>query len=664
MPAHATVTITSMTSSKASPQKIGTSVTWTVKATDTGAGPLTFQFNVAPPGGAFSIITDYNAGTLATGTWTSQPFVWVPTGIEGTYQVKVVVKDFTTGETASKTVKFVLNALVTGTTPVVAKTANPLVALFSAPSCAAGSTMRVSFQPQTGTTPAVTTNYISCHPPLSMTFEIAGMYPKTAYNMFSQTNTGGTITNGPTVTFTTGALPTTITFPTFTVKTPAGPHTDTTDSMLLLNPIKFGGGPAYPAVATDLSGKIMWYYYQGATSTHYVLLTRPLQNGNMLTIQDGPAWNPATQQAQLLREIDVAGNVIRETNTGALQQQLLAKGATNAQACSAITKPAPVGSACLGGFHHEAVQSLPNGGLAVIADIEKILPPGTQGDTSGLPVDVIGDMVIVLNSSWQVTWYWDSFQHDGGGTQLDINRAAVLGETCVVNQQGCPPMLLLGSGISSTAKDWLHANSIYYWGTDTLGGASGDLVLSLKDQDWVVKIDYNKGTGTGNVLWRMGPCGDFTPNNINNDPWPWFSHQHEVDLENNGAGSLLVFDNGDTRVSPPTGPGSTTGCMPGLGSGNSRGMALTVNEKTLQVTPVLSQDLGVYSPANGSAQLLSNGNYYFLPGAVFVNLNQTSNSIEIFPTSGTTGGTQVLNIQGPDAYRGWQLPSLYNPPTT
>lgn len=490
------------------------------------------------------------------------------------------------------------------------------------------------------------------------------MYPKTAYNMFSQTNTGGTITNGPTVTFTTGALPTTITFPTFTVKTPAGPHTDTTDSMLLLNPIKFGGGPAYPAVATDLSGKIMWYYYQGATSTHYVLLTRPLQNGNMLTIQDGPAWNPATQQAQLLREIDVAGNVIRETNTGALQQQLLAKGATNAQACSAIAKPAPVGSACLGGFHHEAVQSLPNGGLAVIADIEKILPPGTQGDTSGLPVDVIGDMVIVLNSSWQVTWYWDSFLHDGGGTQLDINRAAVLGETCVVNQQGCPPMLLLGTGISSTAKDWLHANSIYYWGTDTLGGASGDLVLSLKDQDWAVKIDYNKGTGTGNVLWRMGPCGDFTFNNINNDPWPWFSHQHEVDLENNGAGSLLAFDNGDTRVSPPSGSGSSTGCMPGLGSGNSRGMALTVNEKTLQVTPVLSQDLGVYSPANGSAQLLSNGNYYFLPGAVFVNLNQTSNSIEIFPTSGTTGGTQVLNIQGPDAYRGWQLPSLYNPPTT
>lgn len=134
VPAHATVAITSMTSSKASPQKIGTSVTWTVKATDTGAGPLTFQFNVASPGGAFSIITDYNAGTLATGTWTSQPFVWVPTGIEGTYQVKVVVKDFTTGETASKTVKFVLNALVTGTTPVVAKTANPLVALFSAPS--------------------------------------------------------------------------------------------------------------------------------------------------------------------------------------------------------------------------------------------------------------------------------------------------------------------------------------------------------------------------------------------------------------------------------------------------------------------------------------------------------------------------------------------------
>ncbi|MFN7998230.1 MAG: aryl-sulfate sulfotransferase [Bryobacteraceae bacterium] len=657
LPAFCAVAISSVTPSPASPQPIGTPITWTATATDSGAGPLTFQFSVTAPGGVSAIVADFNAGTLSSGIWTSQPFVWTPTGIEGTYQIKVVAKDFGAGLSTTKAVQFTVNPLVTGTTPVVVATANPLVALFSAPSCPTGSTMRVSFQQQSGATAAVTTNYLTCRSQ-TMTFEIAGLFPSTAYKMFSQTNTGGTITNGPTITFTTGPLPTGISFPSFTVKIPAGSHSDKTDSMLLLNPIKFGGGAAYPVVATNLSGKIMWYYYQAGTSTHYVELTRPLQNGNMLTIQDGPAWNPATQQSQLLREIDVAGNIIHETNTGIIQQQLLAKGATDAQACSAIAKPAPVGSACLGSFHHEAIQTLPSGQTAVIADIERIFPAGTQGDTSGLPVDIVGDMIIVLNSNWQVAWYWDSFQHDGGGTQLDINRPAVLGETCIVNEQGCPPMLLLGSGIAPTAKDWLHANSLYYWATDTLGSASKDLVWSSKNQDWLMKIDYNNGAGTGNILWRMGPCGDFTFNNINNDPWPWFSHQHEASLEKNGAGPLTMFDNGDTRVS------TSSVCEAGSGSGNSRGMALTVNESTMQVTPVLSQDLGVYSPANGSAQLLSNGDYYFFPGAVLVNLSETSNSIEIFPTAGTTGGTQVLNIQGPDAYRGWQIHNLYTPPTT
>ena len=58
-----------------------------------------------------------------------------------------------------------------------------------------------------------------------MTFEVAGMYPSTTYTMYAQTNTGGTITNGPTLNFRTGALPGTVPFPTFTVVT-AAPASD------------------------------------------------------------------------------------------------------------------------------------------------------------------------------------------------------------------------------------------------------------------------------------------------------------------------------------------------------------------------------------------------------------------------------------------------------
>ena len=88
-----------------------------------------------------------------------------------------------------------------------------------------------------------------------MTFEIAGMYPSTAYQMVAQTITAGKVTNGTTLSFTTGALPTTIPFPTFTVKVPAGPETYSTDAVILHGLTAFGPGDHYPDAATDLSGE-------------------------------------------------------------------------------------------------------------------------------------------------------------------------------------------------------------------------------------------------------------------------------------------------------------------------------------------------------------------------------------------------------------------------
>ena len=58
-----------------------------------------------------------------------------------------------------------------------------------------------------------------------------------------------------------------------------------------------------------------------------------------------------------------------------------------------------------------------------------------------------------------------------------------------------------------------------------------------------------------------------------------------------------------------------------MGSGNSRGMALNVDEPNRRVTPALRSDLQVYSFAMGSAQLLANGNYLFLAGVVAVAVN-------------------------------------------
>ena len=88
-------------------------------------------------------------------------------------------------------------------------------------------------------------------------------------------------------------------------------------------------------------------------------------------------------------------------------------------------------------------------------------------------------------------------------------------------------------------------------------------------------------------------------------------------------------------------------------------MPLTIDETLMQATPVLSADLGVFGGSLGSAQLLSNGNYFFLSGA------PASYCIQIFPTPGTDTGTQVLKVSSPyQCYRAWQMADLYTAPTT
>lgn len=648
---HATINITSFLPSLASPQAVGTAITWTAIATDSNPTTLAFQYSVAFGLGSFSVVRDFYPGTEKAGSWTGPLFTWQDITGEGTYTIKVVAKDFTSLESATTTATFTLTPISTGGSFVVTPMSNPLVALASAPACPAGSFIRLTMQ-RVGTTLVTKTNWNSCRPHLTTNIYAAGMYPSKSYIINYQVVKGSTVVAGPNpVTFTTGPLPSNVTFPRFDVITPGGSQTDQADDIVLYSYLAFGS-KLLPA-ATNRSGNLLWYY-DSPTASAALSMVRPLTGGNMLTIQNGNSWNPKVNAiGQFLREIDLSGNTVRETNIGILQQQLMAMNATDFGPCGAISLPAAVGSACLDSMHHDAIR-LPNGNTIVNVDIEKIFPPGTQGDTTGLNVDVLGDGFIVLDTNFQVLWYFDAFQHAGGAPQLDITRAATLNETCgshtIQETDGCGTLFLVGtSGVTAVANDWLHQNCLYYDPVD------GNLIVSSRHQDWLYKVQYQNGAGNGNISWRMGLGGDFTFNNINDDPYPWFSHQHDAGFENTTTGLMTVFDNGNTRLAPPP---------IGLGGGNSRGMAFIVDEINKTVTPVLSQGLGYFSYALGSAQLLSNGNYFFLNGLVTPPTPPASYAVEVLPTAGTENGSVIWNLESSKAYRGWLMPNLYTPPIT
>jgi hypothetical protein len=265
-------------------------------------------------------------------------------------------------------------------------------------------------------------------------------------------------------------------------------------------------------------------------------------------------------------------------------------------------------------FTHD-VQRFPNRQTAVIGLTERTV------NINGTPTDYTGMMVIVLDADFQVTWAWDAFDH------LDVNRGPVLGE--IVQPGDIGPTTAVPR---LPAVDWLHLNAVSWSPVD------GNLVLSIRDQDWVIKIDYDNGAGDGHVIWRLGQGGDFTVNFT--DPNLWFSHQHNAHYVDDTT--LILFDNGDTRrASDP--------------NADSRGQVWTLDEQTLTATLVLNVDLGNYSDALGGAQRLSNGNYSFTSGRQGEPPNRFGQSIEV-----QADGTRAYVLQvNRTLYRSFRVRTLY-----
>jgi arylsulfate sulfotransferase len=273
-------------------------------------------------------------------------------------------------------------------------------------------------------------------------------------------------------------------------------------------------------------------------------------------------------------------------------------------------------------FHHEA-RLLPNGNFLVLADNEQILTD-LQGPGA---VDVIGDEILVLDSNLQVIWAWDAFDH------LDISRMAVLGETCP-SGAGCAPYYL-----SPTANDWLHGNSLQLT-------PDGQILYSSRHQDWIFKINYDSGSGDGHVIWRLGNDGDFQI--VSSDPYPWFSHQHEANYAQTPFGlSLLVFDNGDTRIA--SNPDE-----------NSRGQVIQLEEQELIATLEVNADLGVYAFALGTAESLPGGTFHFDAGWITQDAlagANASRSIEVDSSGNVLYGVAINTPE----YRTIRMQDLYTP---
>jgi arylsulfate sulfotransferase len=580
------------------PAMLGTHITWT--ATVTGGPPgdvYDYQFSAAPQG-QNQIVRDFAL---------PNSFVWVPWQVEGTYAITVVVRDITQQPYIvypPVTVQYVLNPWVTAPGgSLVNPTNHPLVALFSAGPCTVGHSIRVRFQ-NPASVASSTTNTVACSSK-SANFLVAGMLPSSHYLMHWEELSGAQLVrSGTQLSFATGPL--SATFPPdehFTVNIPASPH-DSAFPVILFHLIPAKGQTSYFwPTATDVGGHVIWYYPAQA------LITRMQPGGFFFTMNFTD-----------LTEYDLAGNEVLHTDVEILNEQLAAKGYPQ-----------------MTSFNDHETRVLPNSNILILGGRDETSTV-YQGGTPDDPVDIIGDMILVLDHNMQLLWAWDSFAHQ------DLSREATLDDKCFHGTGGCP----FFNPNFTVANDWTHANALQYT-TD------GNILISERSQDWALKINYANGAGDGSVIWRMGPYGDFTvvnpPGGGCGDPnvFPWFTHQHDPSFQTQGGPSAImtVFDDGNLRVQQ-------------CGSGNSRGMVLDVNESAHQVFIQTLADLGHYSLAVGAAQLLvtpQNGIF-----ASFDNGFLIRPTAEAQVSETDLAGNIVFQIQANDwSYRAYRQRDLYTP---
>lgn len=578
-----TVTLTATATSA----PVGTPIVWTASAVGAAGILPQYKFSVTPPNGKpTQLLRDY--ATANTVRWTSLD--------EGTYQINVRAADAASGAYGDATSSVVFASRIKAGIPVVTATSHPLVALYSAPPCSSGA-LRVYFRAVAAGGPLKSTPSKPCQPAASLNFYVAGMKANTQY-VFQQLLVSGTQSvPGPPVYFQTGSIQ--VPVPSVKVGTGAGPGTSPEDVYLLADFTVVS--PQTPPLAVDLSGNVLWYYPFAQTDP-LVGLVRPVAGGTMLAMFSGVRGG-AGALAQILREVDLVGGLVRETNATALSGQLAAMGKDK-----------------VGWLSHEALR-LPNGHTLIMGSAERILTD-VQGPG---PVDVVGDMILDLDQNFQVAWTWNSFDF------LDATRKATLGEVCTTQYVFGPTIYVCPLQKASIANDWTHGNALAYMASDW------NLLLSMRNQDWVLKIDYRNGAGTGQVLWRLGKDGDFSQPAGDSS---WFSHQHSIQFDGT---HLALYDNGNLRITQD-------------GFGNSRGQVLTFDEQIRTTNLQLNVDMGVFSPASGSAQRLANGDYQFLCGLVLSVPGTNSQTIEIQP-NGTSNFSLAFSSF---AYRGFRMTDLYS----
>ena len=434
---------------------------------------------------------------------------------------------------------------------------------------------------------------------------VAGMQGSTAYHMQAGVQfTNGIHATDADHTFTTQPVPANMQ-PTLTVTTTPGMTPQ--PGVELLNML--AGKPAGIAVA-DLAGNILWTYATPGVTTNFIQGVKLLPNGDFLMAIGPNSSDPLSGIPQgtisEIREVNLGGDTVRELELNDLNSLL---STATCRECNVM----------LQSFHHD-VEPLPNGHWLVLGNTTmQLSSTTTPALTNAPPATVLGDVVVDLDTHLQPVWAWNSFNH------LDPNHHPYL------------------------FPDWTHANAVVYSKDD------GNLLISMRHENIVYKVDYEDGKGSGAVIWRLGQGGNFTlKNGVDPTDWQYAQHLPAFFSSNTtGVFSLGMMDNGNDRIFPgnitcgaPNNPPCLYSTVP----------IFQIDENAMTATLVFHQILPpyLYNFFGGNANPLANANieYDLCAGG------SGSSVFEVTPQS-TPQTVWNMQVAGTYLYRAFRMPSMY-----
>jgi len=558
-------------------------------------GSSQFKATVSGSGGVQWLVNGVTGGNATVGTVDANGNFTAPTALVQSMNVVVTAALANSAQTNYATA--VVSLVASG---VVSDTGNPQVASYSKSLPVPGrvyvefgDSEAYGFPTSVQTTPS--------HNGGQLTVLVAGMRGNTAYHMRAQVvlNDGAAFTDTD-HTFTTGQPPKSAVVE---VTTAAGDTPQPGIEMFeTLRPHEVA-----QAFATDLHGNVIWTYSYTGSLEDAVQPIKMLPNGHFL-IQISYASSIAVEKGGIVipgtldevREVDLAGTTVRSVTALQLAKELSAQ------------EP----GLQLRSLHHD-VLALPNGHLLLLLSVSK-----TFNDLPGYPgaTNVLGDELVDVDQNFIPDWVWNSFDH------LDVNRHPYL------------------------FPDWTHSNALLYSIDDH------NVLLSVRHQNWIVKIDFEDGKGSGNILWRLGEGGDFRLER-GTDPTDWFYAQHGMSFfsaTTTGVFELGVMDNGDDRQFP-------AGVMCGVGGASpclySMASVLQVDEagRSASLVKRYVPPGSIYSFFGGNVNPLADGDLE----ANFCAATIGSLIQELREEDGTQQVVWQAVTKGTNQYRADRLPSLY-----